>query len=289
MRFSVAVFVILAIHVMMVPVAEPSGSGLVGEGALSAPGYRRAGKVGLGTDYFAGFLSDTRDVLLSPSAWRPSDWIKFSLIVGITTALADEEDDVQAWVQEKRTSDTAEISRFAKPFGDGRYTLPALATLYGIGRLTGSTRARRAALLGVESFVVAGIFTETIKHTSHKHRPGSGDLEDITWDGPRASGANLSFPSGHAASAFAVATVVASEYRDDAVVPPLMYGAAALCALSRVHDNAHWISDVIIGSAIGHFTAKAIVRLHGGRSDMNFKLQPVLNDRTAGLSLSYRF
>ena len=289
MRFSAVVFVISVVHLMTVPVAEPSAPGLVGDGLLSCPGYCREGNVSLGMNYFKGFASDTRDVLLSPSAWCRSDWITFSLIVGITTVLADEEEDVQAWVQERKTSDSNDLSRLAKPFGDGKYTLPALVTLYGVGRFAGSTRAQRAALLGVESFVVSGIFTETIKHTSHKHRPTSGDLENITWDGPRASRANLSFPSGHAASAFAVATVVASEYRDSAVVPPLMYGAAALCALSRVHDNAHWISDVIIGSAIGHFTAKAIVRLHGGRSDMNLKLQPVLNDRMAGLSLSYRF
>jgi membrane-associated phospholipid phosphatase len=288
-KLSVAVFFILAVHLMTVPAVEPSVPGLVDEGARGGLSYHQAWNVSLGTGYLKGFVSDTRDVLLSPSAWHPPDWIKFSLIVGITTALADEEEDVQTWVQEKRTSDTGYISRLVKPFGDGKYTLPALVTLYGIGRFTGSTRARRAALLGVESFVVTGIFTETIKHTSHKHRPRSGDLENITWDGPRASRANLSFPSGHAASAFAVATVVASEYRDSAVVPPLTYGVAALCALSRVHDNAHWISDVIIGSAIGHFTAKAIVRLHGGRSDVNLKLQPVLNDRIAGLSLSYRF
>jgi membrane-associated phospholipid phosphatase len=240
-------------------------------------------------DYFRGYMSHTRYVLASPARWRPSDWLKVTLLLGATTILADEEEDIQDWVQKNRNSRSAEVARFAKPLGDGRYWVPALATLYCVGYLSGDYRARRTALLGVESLVVTGIFTETIKHICQKHRPRSGDLENIVWDGPRGSGTNLSFPSGHAAVAFAVATVVASEYGDHAVVPPLMYGAATLCALSRVHDNAHWMSDVVIGSAVGHFTAKAIIGLHGGGSDWDFTLEPVIRDGLSGLSLTYRF
>jgi membrane-associated phospholipid phosphatase len=225
---------------------------------------------------------------MSPTGWSPSTWIKFSLLVGITATLADEEEDIQGWVQKHRNSDTDRVAHFVKPFGDGKYTLPALAALYCYGHFSDDSRARRTALLAVESFAVTGLFTETIKHTSHKHRPHSGDLENILWDGPSVSSANLSFPSGHAASAFAVATVVASEYGDHAVVPSMVYCAATLCALSRVHDNAHWMSDVVIGSAIGHFTARAIIRLHGGEG-RSLSVQPVVGNGRSGLSLSYRF
>jgi membrane-associated phospholipid phosphatase len=242
----------------------------------------------LGSEYFKGFLGDTRDVLMAPSGWSPSTWIKFSLLVGLTATLADEEEDIQNWVQKHRNSDTDGVARFVKPFGDGKYTVPALAALYCVGHFSDDAKARRTALLGIESFVVTGIFTETIKHTSHKHRPRSGNLEEVVWDGPGVSSANLSFPSGHAASAFAVATVVASGYGDHAVVPPLVYGAATLCALSRVHDNAHWMSDVVIGTAIGHFTAKAIIGLSGG-TGRNLSLQPVISNGRSGLSLAYRF
>jgi membrane-associated phospholipid phosphatase len=243
----------------------------------------------LSADYFKGYLSHTGKVLISPSAWSPSDWIKFSLILGITAAIADEEEDIQSWVQQNRNAKSDRIARFAKPFGNGKYTLPALATLYCFGHFSNNDRARRTAMVGIESFVVTGVFTEAIKHTSHKHRPMSGDLENIVWDGPNPSRANLSFPSGHAASAFALATVVASEYGENRLVPRLMYGAATLCALSRMNDNAHWLSDVVIGSAIGHFTAKAVIGLHRGHADVSFRLEPVLNDGISGLALSHSF
>jgi membrane-associated phospholipid phosphatase len=269
--------------------ATPSKPGISDGWLGDTSDYDQPGAVRLGAGYFINFAADTRSILTSAGRWEPSDWIKFSLLVGVTAAIADEEEDIQGWVQEHRDSRTGNVARIAKPFGDGKYTLPALATLYVVGRLSGSERARRTALLGVESFVVTGIFTETLKHTTHKHRPRSGDLENIAWDGPKATRANLSFPSGHAASAFAVATVVASEYGDSRVVPPLAYGAATLCALSRVHDNAHWTSDVIIGSAIGYFTARAIVGLHGSGGERTFSVRPMLDQGRAGLSLAYRF
>jgi membrane-associated phospholipid phosphatase len=210
----------------------------------------------------------------------------------MTTMLVDDEEDIQRWLQEERSAHTDRVARFAKPFGDGRYTIPVMAALYCGGHLFGSERAKRTALMGVESFVITGIFTEAIKHISHKHRPASGDLENILWDGPGLTRANLSFPSGHAASAFAVATVVATQYRETVIVPPLAYGAAAMCAYSRLNDNAHWMSDVLLGSAIGYFTAKAVTGLHGSdtyRPKGNFDLAPVVNGRYAGLSLSYSF
>jgi membrane-associated phospholipid phosphatase len=289
MRFAVILVLLLAGLSASVAFAGPSASGSPTGDVMSDPGYPQAGALRLGGAYFVNCATDTKTVLTSATRWGPSSWITLSLLVGVTTAIADEEEDIQAWVQEHRNADTGNVARIAKPFGDGKYTLPVLATLYLVGRLSDNERARRTALLGVEGFVVTGIFTETLKHTTHKHRPRSGDLENIVWDGPRATRANLSFPSGHAASAFALATVVASEYGDHRAVPPLAYGAATLCALSRVHDNAHWASDVIIGSAIGYFTARTIVGLHGRGVEGNLSVRPMLGEDRAGLSLAHRF
>ncbi|MGB9619375.1 MAG: phosphatase PAP2 family protein, partial [Armatimonadota bacterium] len=95
----------------------------------------------------------------------------------------------------------------------------------------------------------------------HRHRPDES-RSSREWDGPGLRGGRVSFPSRHATAAFAVMTVVASEYSDHKWVPPVAYGLAVLCAWSRVNDNQHWASDVFAGSAVGYFTAKAILRLH---------------------------
>src|SRR6185369_1691468 len=68
-----------------------------------------------------------------------------------------------------------------------------------------------------------------------------------------------SFPSGHTIAAFAAATVFAREYKDKPIVPIIAYSAATLIGLSRITENAHWISDVFAGAAIGYFTGRLIV------------------------------
>jgi undecaprenyl-diphosphatase len=67
---------------------------------------------------------------------------------------------------------------------------------------------------------------------------------------------SLSFPSGHAASAFAFATAVGS------VIPPLsvpLHLAAVAVAYSRVHSGVHYPGDTIAGALIGT-TAAHVVR-----------------------------
>jgi membrane-associated phospholipid phosphatase len=140
----------------------------------------------------------------------------------------------------------------------------------------------------VESFVLTGVFVQALKNGTGRHRPYTNDPPH-TWDGPGIHGsAETSFPSGHASSAFAVATVIASEY-DNYVVPAFAYSVAAITALNRVWHNAHWPSDTFVGSAIGYFTGKTVVASHraGGETKMSFA--PMIIDGVPGMVLTYVF
>ena len=69
---------------------------------------------------------------------------------------------------------------------------------------------------------------------------------------------NGSFPSGHSMAAFAVASVVAGRYGNHKWVPYAAYGLASLVGFSRLTINVHFLSDIVMGGAIGysigHFT-----------------------------------
>ena len=69
-------------------------------------------------------------------------------------------------------------------------------------------------------------------------------------DGRRAAAMPLttSFPSGHAASAFAFATGVTRELPTVGIP---MHAAAAVVAYSRVHTGVHYPLDVIVGAVVG--------------------------------------
>ena len=244
----------------------------------------------LNKNYWEGYVSDTKSILTSPLHWQRSDWIKTSLILGITVGLYSRDQKIQNWVQRNRNNKSNKISGFTKPFGDGKYTLPPLFMFYLYGYFFKNNKVQRTAMLSLESFVISGIFTSFIKFTGHRHRPNTGDPSN-TWDGPNFSLKNLSFPSGHSCSAFAIASVIASEYGDKILVSVLSYSIATLTALSRVNDNAHWASDAFFGSVIGYFTGRAIVHLNdiNNKEDKNFSFLPVINYRCVGLLLRYKF
>ena len=66
------------------------------------------------------------------------------------------------------------------------------------------------------------------------------------------------FPSGHAATAFACATVLA--YWDRRLAVPA-YVLAAAIAWSRVYVGVHWPLDVLGGAVLGVLVATALLRL----------------------------
>jgi len=69
-----------------------------------------------------------------------------------------------------------------------------------------------------------------------------------------------SFPSGHSANAFAIATVFAEAYKNRRAVPYICYGLAGLTAFSRVYDNKHHVSDILVGSTIGFLVGQTVAK-----------------------------
>lgn len=239
-----------------------------------------------GLTYWKGYIEDTGDIITSPARWEGADWIKASLVVGMTAGLYALDQEIHDWVEDNRSGASEDVSRVFEKVGNGLYILPSLGVFYLYGHFAEDGKARRAALMSLESFVLSGVFTNVLKYSTHRHRPNSGDPYD-TWDGPGLSTSDLSFPSGHATTAFSILTVIASEYSDHPAVPVIAYSAAALAALSRVHDGKHWASDVFMGSAIGYFTAKAVLRYNEG--DERFLIYPVAKEGGAMLMVTYRF
>jgi membrane-associated phospholipid phosphatase len=178
----------------------------------------------------------------------------------LTVCLYTQDDHIQRWVQGHKNSTTDHISNDVKKMG--AFSVLAFVGLGLYGYIAGDRKAVATFWLGLESFIITGVFVEVLKRTTGRSRPNTGDPHD-TWTGPNISGQteHMSFPSGDVSSAFSVASVVASEY-GNAVVPSLVYTAATLIALGRVHNNAHWPSDVFVGAAAGYFTGKGIVASH---------------------------
>jgi membrane-associated phospholipid phosphatase len=123
------------------------------------------------------------------------------------------------------------------------------------------------ALLAGEAYADAAVVDLAIKAVTRRRRPSDvapGAPFTVTFfSGGKSPFKGSSFPSGHAAGAFAVATVVATRYHTHRWVPWAVYGFATAVSLSRITTSAHFPSDVFLGAALGYgITRYQVLRPH---------------------------
>ena len=147
--------------------------------------------------------------------------------------------------------------------------------LWAVGRLSGNPRMADLGWHGTEAILVSTGTFVVLKGLFGRARPERVDARE-----PRnfklgrgfGGGPYASFPSGHAGTAFAAAAAVTSEAsrwwpKSKWYVGTAMYGGATAVALSRMYDNKHWASDVVMGAAIGTFAGAKVVRYHHSHPD----------------------
>jgi undecaprenyl-diphosphatase len=121
------------------------------------------------------------------------------------------------------------------------------ATAAWRARHTGPERAqavRALTIAGIESTIV----NRALKLVVGRSRPDPG-LELTAAGVPVRPPSSSSFPSGHTLAAFCAVTVMSRP--GDPAGNALLFGAASLVGLSRLHLRAHHASDVLGGAAIG--------------------------------------
>ena len=136
--------------------------------------------------------------------------------------------------------------------------LASAAVLASVGGAAG----RRAAADGLASVAMTStVVNLVLKPVGARRRPDRA-AHNVPAARYVAMPRSTSFPSGHAASAFAFATAVAADL-PRAGVP--LNAAAAVVAYSRIHTGVHYPADVIAGSVAGASLAPIAVALRRKR------------------------
>jgi membrane-associated phospholipid phosphatase len=159
---------------------------------------------------------------------------------------------------------------FFKPgkyIGQTPVLLGAGAAAYLIGRGKGNDRVQHLGMDEIEAELLASAIVIGLKESVRRDRP-------LRADGTRPSG--FAFPSGHAASTFAAATVLQQHLGYKAGIPT--YLVASYVAMSRLHENVHRASDVVFGATVGIIVGRTVT-WHG----RNFYASPMLLPKGGGL------
>ncbi|HBG07637.1 MAG TPA: hypothetical protein DDY22_19285 [Geobacter sp.] len=160
------------------------------------------------------------------------------------------------------------------------------AILYGAGAAADEPRFMRLGEELGEALFLADGATFVLKEAIGRGRPHTGDSNSRYRPFQFRDGYG-SLPSMHTASSFAIAHVLASKTQS-LPVKLFCYTAAAFVGFSRVYQEKHWASDVLLGAAIGELAGDAVTRYYASQQG-NVTLAPLAMDGIPSLALMGKF
>jgi membrane-associated phospholipid phosphatase len=159
------------------------------------------------------------------------------------------------------------------------YSTLFVAGMFTAGRLAHGTRFRAMTYDMLDAAIVNFGYTEVLKLAVGRERPNGQD--------------NKSFPSGHTSNAFAMASVAQGHYGWKLGVPA--YLLAGVMGASRIHEDKHWLSDVVAGAALGWVVGRTVVRVNSrslervASSGATLSVAPIVARHARGLQMSLAF
>lgn len=236
------------------------------------------------------------DQKLLVTRWWPSKFRRMGFAVPVlagvaaaTTSSGDEPGPdlrLERYVEERVNGEATGPAQAISDLGATPSLAALVGTTYLIGRWTRNERLSEVSSLSAEVLLDVAIWSEVLKRLSGRTRPSGGGQGDFFVFQPRGDRELGSFPSGHAMGAFAVATIVAEEYRDHRWVPWVAYGVGGLITGSRVALGRHFPSDVVVGAILGRSMGRMVLARRDGELRRG-RVGPYLDPATGTYGLGY--
>lgn len=258
---------------------------------VSLSGYTQSQKLefqnyptNINKEYFKSYLPVGKKIFTGPAHWNKKEWIIAGSVVagGVVTYIFDEQ--IRQAIQSVSSPQLDIISRYGfEPIGD-IYPFALAGGFYIYGHAAKNNYAKQIALGESQVIVFSILTTQLIKQLTHRHRPqDDANPSPDNWDGPfKGWGYNSSFPSTHTTLAFATATFFQQVYKDKLWVGILSYTLATGAGLSRIHDNKHWPTDVLIGAVLGYAIGKSVFNFISKDSRLSLGI-----GKYGGLAITY--
>jgi hypothetical protein len=216
--------------------------------------------------FLANIVHDQKPIFTFPAKLaKGKHWKPFTAVAIGTAGFVLLDPHLEPYFHDKGHFDNAKTGPLR-----GRNTTLAITmtpvAFYLTSLVTHDPYTRNTALLAAEGIVDTQVLNLVTKSAIGRLKPSdiplNGNYRD-TWFKYKGQWYNRGgFPSGHTASAFAVATVISGRYSKHRWVPFVAYGAAAVLSLSRLPAQAHFPSDIFIGGALGYGIGRLTLSRH---------------------------
>ncbi len=230
-----------------------------------------------------------------PSFYAWDNALNFGVALAVAAPLANTsvDWDFRSWYQDDvRSTESDDFASACKTFGEGAQMLPLIIGLGMAYRylkvdcgweqkqfdLTGewASRSARAVFVGFPTLLVGQVVL------------GSGRPDD----GPDASYWDP-FKSSHGISGHAfigaIPFITAAQMTDRVWLKTIFYGGSMLTGWSRINDDAHFLSQVILGWYLAYLSCRSISRIENPHFGRGLTVFPVLDSRMSGLGVMYRY
>ncbi len=208
-------------------------------------------------------LFDQKAIWTSPLHLKPLDAMWLLPLAAVTGTMIGSDQHTMTALVHINANDQQHFKTISNVGVGTLGLIPGTMYLWSLNHV--APQAKETGLLSGEALVDALAVSEAIELVSRRDRPNVDNAKGSFFSsGPLDS----SFPSTHAAAAWALASVVGDEY-PGWLSRTAVYGLATGVSVSRVLAEQHFPSDVLVGSAAGWLIGHYVYRAHH-----NFTLNP---------------
>lgn len=222
--------------------------------------------------------------------------LNLGLGIGLHAVLSNTaiDQNFRNWYQEDvRSSGTNDVSTFFKVFGEGKYFIPVFAVsgfAYRYLQEEGffadrggrcwfgefASRTTRTYIVGFPVVLVG-------QYAMGCSRPN----EYRSWDSQWRPFEDNNAVSGHAFMG-AAPFLVAAEMTDRPLLKASLYTLSFMPALSRINDDAHYLSQSLLGWYVSYLSVRAVMQTDGSRLPKGLTLFPVMESNAVGIGFHFR-
>lgn len=167
--------------------------------------------------------------------------------------LADKQLKDLLYRPENKTDLKWEIPRY---WGEPITSITLSALLLLEGHISGKNN-EKVAFDVITSFLNTGFATTILKFGIGRYRPYTDSSNTTFTPFSSLEEKNLSLPSGHTSVAFSLSTILSKHIKNNSL-KLLVFLPAIATGLSRMAQNYHWFSDVVLGACLGYFIAEFV-------------------------------